>query len=209
MIDIDKAATVAVNNWNSPWADSLMVTISSTWVWVPLYAFLIGLMIYTYRRASWVVILGVILLVGLADWTSVHFFKNVFMRLRPSRDPSLEGLLFLPHGRGGLYGFVSSHASNCFGIGAYVTWVLKRRFMIFVYGVMYVWASIIGYSRIYLARHFLGDVVCGALWGILLALGMVLLIRLVLSKLYPSEARYLCPLWRRPRQKEVRREVAS
>ncbi|MDE7338190.1 MAG: phosphatase PAP2 family protein [Bacteroidales bacterium] len=209
LIDIDKAITVAVNNWRSDWADQLMVTLSGTWVWAPLYAFLIGLMIYTYRRASWVVVLGVILLVGMADWTSVHFFKNVFMRLRPSRDPSLEGLLFLPHGRGGLYGFVSSHAANLFAIASYVTWVLKKRFKIFGYGVMYVWAAVIGYSRIYLARHFFGDVLCGALWGVLLAWGMAWLIRTVLSKAYPSACLYLCPPPKKSRRKEDCREVVS
>ena len=209
MIDIDKMASVAVNNWRSDWADQLMITLSGTWIWSPLYAFLIGLMIYTYRRASWMVVLGVILLVGMADWTSVHFFKNVFMRLRPSRDPSLEGLLFLPHGRGGLYGFVSSHAANLFAIAAYVTWVLKKRFRIFGYGIMYVWAAVIGYSRIYLARHFLGDVVCGALWGMLLAYGMTWLIHSWLSKAYPSASQYLYLPRTRLKRKEARREVSS
>lgn len=210
LIEIDKAITVAVNNWRSDWADSFMEMLSRTWVWAPLYVFLIGLMIYNYRRSSWVVVLGVILLVGLADWTSVHFFKNVVMRLRPCRDPSLEGLLYLPIGRGGgRYGFVSSHAANLFAIAAYVTWVLKKRFKVFGYGVMYVWAAVIGYSRIYLARHFFGDVVCGALWGVLLAWGMAWLIRSVLSKAYPSEALYLCPPPKKSRRKEGRRGAVS
>lgn len=210
LVEIDKAATVAVNNWRADWADPFMEMLSRTWVWAPLYVFLIGLMIHTYRRASWVVVLGVVLLVGLADWTSVHFFKNVVMRLRPCRDPSLEGLLYLPIGRGGgRYGFVSSHAANLFAIAAYATWTLKKRFPIFRYGVMYVWAALIGYSRIYLARHFLGDVICGALWGVLLAWGMAWLIRSTLSRAYPSAAPCLCPPPKRSTRKADRRGAAS
>lgn len=183
--------SLAINGWHSDWADIFMKAVSGTWIWVPLYLLLIGLMVYVYRKSSWIVVLGVVLLVGLADWTSVHFFKDVFMRLRPSHEPALEGLVRVPFSKGGLYGFVSSHAVNCFAIASYATFALRRCFPVFQYGILFFWAALIGYSRIYLGRHYLGDVVCGALWGILLACLVWLLIRSVLSKAYPSENRFL------------------
>ena len=43
------------------------------------------------------------------------------------------------------------------------------------------WAALIGFSRIYLAKHFTTDVVCGALAGVLVALAVYCLYRWVLS----------------------------
>lgn len=187
----DQQITIAINQWHSPWADVFMHTISKTLPWIPLYLFLIGLIIWNYRKPAWIVVLGVILLVGLADWTSVHFFKETVMRFRPGHEPALEGLVRLPYGKGGLYGFISSHASNCFAIAAYVTFALHRRYKIFRYGILFLWAALIGYSRVYLARHYVGDVICGALWGVLLAWLVWWLTRSVLAKAYPSALRFL------------------
>lgn len=168
-----------------------MHTISKTSTWIPFYLILVGLVLYAYRKPAWIVLLGVILLVCVADYTSVHFFKNTVCRLRPSHEPALEGWVRLPYGKGGLYGFISSHASNCFAIAAYVTFALQRRFKIFRYGILFLWAALICYSRVYLARHYVGDVLCGALWGVLLAWGMWRIIRLTLAKAYPSTPRFL------------------
>ncbi|MCM1169882.1 MAG: phosphatase PAP2 family protein [Bacteroides sp.] len=191
IVQFDQRISLAVNQWHAPWADAFMHTVSGTLTWVPLYLVLIGLMIYGYKRPAWILILGVILLVGAADWTSVHFFKNTVMRFRPSHEPLLEGLVRLPYGKGGQYGFISSHASNCFAIAAYVTFALHRRFRIFRYGILYVWAALVCYSRVYLARHYVGDVLCGALWGIFLAWVMWRVTRSVFAKAYPSTPRFL------------------
>ena len=43
------------------------------------------------------------------------------------------------------------------------------------------WAALIGFSRIYLAKHFTTDVVCGALAGVLVAFAVYSLYRWVLS----------------------------
>jgi len=185
---LDWKVSLAINHWRSDGADIFMAFITQTWPWIPLYAVLIGLIVYCYRKenAWWLPVLGVVALVGLADWTSVHFFKDVICRFRPSHTPELEGLLYLPDGKGGLYGFISSHAANCFAIAAYVTFVLKGRFRFFRSGIMYLWAVLIAYSRVYLGKHFFGDVLCGAIWGVLLAFLMWRLIRLLLSRYYPS-----------------------
>ncbi|MCH5244358.1 MAG: phosphatase PAP2 family protein [Lentimicrobiaceae bacterium] len=191
IVGLDQRLTVAINQCHAPWADVFMHTLSKTATWIPLYILLVGLIIYAYRKPAWIVIVAVVLLVGLADWTSVHFFKETIMRFRPSHEPALDGLVRLPYGKGGFYGFISSHAANCFAIAAYVSFALRRRFKVFNYGILYLWAALIAYSRVYLARHYVGDVLCGALWGVFLALLLWILTRLTLAKAYPSEPRFL------------------
>lgn len=168
LVEWDRQISVAVNGWHSDWADAVMLFLSNRWTWIPLYIFLIGYIIYIYKKKAVWILLGVALLIAVADWTSVHWFKNTVQRLRPCHEPLLEGLLHLPGRCGGLYGFVSSHAVNHFALAAFLTpWFKKDRYF---YGALYVWAVAIGYSRIYLAAHYLGDVICGSLWGALLGL---------------------------------------
>ncbi|MEG1952002.1 MAG: phosphatase PAP2 family protein [Bacteroidales bacterium] len=163
-----------------------MYALSYTYTWIPLYIFLLILLFTIYKKESWVIVLGLILLIAVVDISSVHLFKNVFERLRPSHEPLLEGLIYVPYGQGGLYGFISSHAANHFALAACLTPLLAKRFICFKYGILYLWAFMIAYSRIYLGKHYIGDVLVGALWGLLLGYGCYKLIRLVLSKVYPS-----------------------
>lgn len=191
LLRADTFLTLEINSWYAPWADVLMRLVSQMWVWVPLYVILLYLIWRVYRKSCWIVILGLVLLIGTVDWTSVHFFKDVFMRLRPGHDPALEGLIRIPYDKGGLYGFISSHASNHFAIAVYVTFFLRNRYRWLKMGSLYLWAALICYSRVYLGRHFVGDVLVGSIWGITLALLFSYVIRLWLSRCYPSARRYL------------------
>jgi undecaprenyl-diphosphatase len=142
-------------------------------VWAPFYAFLIYLLFLHYRKQAWILVPMAILLIVFSDQTSVHFFKDVFHRLRPCHEPSLAGLVRLPDGKcGGEFGFVSSHATNSFALAVFIGYFLNRKIRHFM-AVMLIWASVICYSRIYMGVHFPGDVIAGAAWGSLLAAGMI------------------------------------
>ncbi|HEY5124915.1 MAG TPA: phosphatase PAP2 family protein, partial [Ignavibacteria bacterium] len=97
-----------------------------------------------------------------ADQSSV-LVKNLVQRLRPCYDPALKGLVHLVNGEcGGLFGFVSSHATNSFDVALLSLLFIKKRW----YSIsIIIWALVIGYSRIYLGVHFPGDVLCGSLLG--------------------------------------------
>ena len=122
-----------------------------------------------------VLLLGLVLTVTLCDQVSSGLIKPLVGRLRPSHTPALAGLLHLVDGyRGGLYGFVSSHAANSFGAVVYVALILRRWRITLA---MVALAMAAGYSRIYLGVHYPGDVLAGALLGAAigtLAYGMAL-----------------------------------
>lgn len=62
--------------------------------------------------------------------------------------------------------FPSSHAANAFALA----WVLSRRYRRFAPAFM-VFAALVAFSRVYLNRHYVSDVVAGAAIGLLCAWG--------------------------------------
>jgi undecaprenyl-diphosphatase len=170
---LDVKVFLFLNSQNSPFFDKVMWFMSGKYEWVPLYLLLIFWIFYRFRKKGWL-ILGLTLLVfALSDAGSVHLFKNVFLRLRPSRNPELEGIVHLVNGyKGGLYGFISAHAANTFGLAVFLSLIFRDRW--FVISIL-AWAAVVSYTRIYLGVHYPLDIICGAMWGSGMAFGVFLL----------------------------------
>lgn len=167
--NIDRQLFLFLNSQNNPFWDEVMSAISGRLIWVPLYVAILVWMGIKYRRKFLLIIPFIIIAATFADQSSVHLFKNVFHRLRPCHEPSLQGMVHLVDCQcGGLYGFVSSHASNSFNVAVIsLLFIKKKWFSVFIL----FWASLVGYSRIYLGVHYPGDVVFGALLGALIGWG--------------------------------------
>ena len=173
---IDRSIVLMINGWNSPFLDAVMWGVSAKSTWFPLYALLIYLFIrQSGTRKGIVFVLCAFVAVGLSDFVSVHFFKEVFLRYRPSHHADLTGQLHFhvyENGevyKGGMYGFVSSHAANLFAICTFSFLALRKSLSWILYLLLAV-AVLVSYSRIYLGVHYLSDVLVGALVGMLLAI---------------------------------------
>ncbi len=184
LIQLDKNIFLFLNGLNSESFDSIMWWVSGKTTWWPFYLLLLAFLGWKKGWQLVPMILFIIVVITLADQTSVHLFKNVFQRLRPSHEPSLEGMVHLVQNKaGGMYGFVSSHAANTFGVATLLyLWIRKGWFTI----TMIVWAALVGYSRIYLGVHYPGDVLFGSLLGLGCGWLVWYLFRLLISRLPPN-----------------------
>jgi len=163
---LDQQIFLFLNSYYSPFWDKVMHAVSSITIWIPLYLAILVYLGLRYKRKFIIIILFIILAATFSDQISVHLFKNIFQRLRPCHEPSLEGLVHLVDGYcGGLYGFVSSHATNSFNVAIISLLFIRKRW--FTVSII-IWATVVGYSRIYLGVHYPGDVICGSIVGALL-----------------------------------------
>jgi undecaprenyl-diphosphatase len=158
----DQQLFLFINSSNSPFFDQVMYTLSGKLIWVPLYLAILVFMGIKYKRKFLIILIFIILAATLADQSSV-IVKNIVHRLRPCHEPTLTGLVHLVNGEcGGIFGFVSSHATNSFDVALLSLMFIKKRW----YTISIIlWASVIGYSRIYLGVHYPLDVICGSLLG--------------------------------------------
>lgn len=164
ILNLDTQLFLFLNALHTPFFDPIMIFVSGKLTWLPLYILIV---LYMYKRFGWRFVwplLGIALVVVLADQSSVHLFKNVFQRLRPCHNPIIKDLIYLPTGRcaGGRFGFVSSHAANVFGVAVCLVFLIKKRW--FSISIL-AWAALVSYSRIYLGAHYPGDVFFGAILG--------------------------------------------
>jgi undecaprenyl-diphosphatase len=167
---LDRHLLVAANAHHTRSLDAWMVFFSERLVWFPAYFVLLIVLGYLYRRRAFLLLPLLGLSVALADIVSSRFFKPYFARLRPCHDPQLSAVLNLANGCGGQFGFISSHAANAFALAVFIALVLPRRFRL-AKVLLFAWAAIVSYSRMYLAAHFPSDVLAGALLGSALAWG--------------------------------------
>ncbi len=187
---IDQQLLLFINSLNSPFFDQVMHAISGKLIWVPLYLAILIFLGIKYKRKFFIILIFIILAVTLADQSSV-FVKNLFLRLRPCHEPSLKGLVHLVNGEcGGMYGFVSSHATNSFNVALLSLLFVKKRW----YSISIIaWALVVGYSRIYLGVHYPGDVLCGSFLGAFIGWSMFRLYVLTDNKILKNRPYFNLP----------------
>lgn len=169
MVELDHKLFLWLNSLHSPFFDNIMWFLSAKLVWIPLYLFIIYLLWKKYRGKIWLVLVFAIFAVLMSDQISV-FIKTHVHRLRPCRDESISDLVHLVGSYcGGKFGFVSSHAANTFALASMTAPMLKKRW----YSILiFSWATLVSYSRIYVGVHFPGDVIGGALLGLIIGFSL-------------------------------------
>lgn len=189
IIQWDKSVLLALNGSDSLFWDGFMMTVTKAVTWTPMIFILLYVIL---KNRGWRSFLFTLLFVGLVilicDQTASGFCKPYFHRFRPTHDPEICSLVDIVNGkRGGQYGFFSSHASNTFGLATFVSLLLRNRLTTCI---LFSYAIICSYSRIYLGLHFPGDILVGMSFGIFTGSVLYLIYYRLCNKWFPM--RTLC-----------------
>lgn len=181
----DQDLTLLVNSWNSDFSDPIWEFLSDIPVWIPMYVLIVAFVIW---RLGWkkglIVIAAALLTFGFCDQFS-NIIKDAVARLRPLNDEYMiaNGLHILE--KGGKYGFFSAHSANAFGLATSTLLGLRtdRRLRYRGYAAwMYSWAALVAVSRVFVGKHYIGDIIAGAMVGIVAGYAFASLAKWIISR---------------------------
>ncbi len=168
--ELDKKLFLLINDgMSNSFFDFLMPWMRDKYFWIPLYIIFIVMMIYYFRKQSWIVIGVTLAVVGVSDFVSSGIFKPFFHRLRPCQNPELASHIHHIIECGTGYSFVSSHAANHFALAVFLGLIFKEKIKWFL-PVLILWASLICFAQVYVGYHYPSDILAGAVIGIIPAL---------------------------------------
>jgi undecaprenyl-diphosphatase len=168
ILEFDKELFLYFNSFYNDFMDTIMLMVTRKETWVPFYLTIVYFFVKHFRSKSILILIFMGLTILASDQISVLLKENL-QRLRPTREPALEGLVHMAFQKGGLYSFVSSHASNMFAIFVFTSRIFKNKSY---YILLLFWALIVSYSRIYIGVHYPLDILGGAILGWLLGVLM-------------------------------------
>ncbi|MCD6354854.1 MAG: phospholipid phosphatase, partial [Prolixibacteraceae bacterium] len=111
ILELDKELFLFLNSFYNNFWDTVMLLITRKETWFPFYLVICLVFIKNYRSKSVLILLFLALSVVASDQISV-LIKESVQRLRPVYCPEIENMVHNILRKGGLYGFVSSHAAN-------------------------------------------------------------------------------------------------
>lgn len=171
LLELDRAWLAFFNGSHSLFVDSLALTLTSGFTWIPLYLALLYVIIRNNETMPQIALaIGCGLFCVLVASISVELLiKPLVARFRPTNDPALKYTIDTVQGlRGGQYGFFSAHAANTFSLAVFVSLLMRSRAL----GVgLVLWSAANCWTRLYLGLHYPTDILCGLIWGLLIALG--------------------------------------
>lgn len=163
--ELDANALLAINGLNDAFQDMFWWMVSAKWASALLVLAMLWILLHKNRRHALLVLALLVLAVLVADQVSSGLIKHLVERLRPTHDPDLESMVHVINDyRGGMYGFVSSHAANSFAVATLISFIMRQRLVTFS---LFTWAVLQCYSRMYLGVHYPGDILGGIIVGLL------------------------------------------
>ena len=169
LITWDQQLFLYLNGLHTDYLDTLMYRASDPWTWLPFYLWLVVYIWLKWKKLSFYMYFYIGLLLAASDQLSSHLIKPWVKRPRPSYVPAWHSIIHLsPAGPGGHYGFVSGHATNTFALAFFLAFILPKTHR-WLKCILFAWATLVSYSRIYNGVHYPGDILGGMLLAALVA----------------------------------------
>jgi membrane-associated phospholipid phosphatase len=150
----------------NPFFDWIMPWLRNPKFWIPLYLFIIAFCIWKYKKTGVIIIVLMALSAGFADFTSASIIKPIVKRVRPCHDQVVSQTDILRVGCGPAYSFPSTHATDHFAMAFFLILLFHKKWRwIWLWAIL--WAGTISFAQVYVGVHFPVDVICGAVYGVL------------------------------------------
>lgn len=183
----DQEITLCINSIHTEFTDVIMKVFSNIQVWIPMYVIVV---VFLFMRLGWkkalIVTASVALAFGMCDQFS-NFIKDTVGRVRPCNDDfMLQNGIWLLENPSRSFGFFSAHAANSFSfaVSTFIGFRNDKRLKYRGYAAwIFFWASLVSVSRIFVGKHYFGDVLTGIIVGVLIGLFTAWLARAVIRKL--------------------------
>ena len=182
----DQNLTLEINSWDSPVTDLVWQFFSDIPVWIPMYGLIVGCLIW---RLGWkkglIMTLAAVATFGFCDQFS-NLIKDLVCRVRPLNDAyMLENGLNVLEGASRSFSFFSAHSANAFGLATstLIGFRLDKRLKYKGYATwMFFWASMVALSRVVVGKHYLGDILAGALIGAAAGFAFASIARIIITR---------------------------
>jgi len=180
LLELDQELFLYLNNLGTETWDWFWIFITHKFAAIPLYVFLLYLLFKNYGWKPTLV--TIILVAGMITCTDqlANVFKDYFERPRPCKEAFMAQGRFLMDYCGS-YGYFSAHAASSTALAIYLGNIFKRWYKYAFAGIL-IWALIVSYSRIYVGKHYPGDVISGIIIGGIIGLVFYKLQQLILRK---------------------------
>ena len=167
--ELDKTVLLAFNGSGNLFMDYFVLTLTSAYTWIALYASLLYLVIK--NNENWLKIMLVVGAVALSltvvDGVNLGFIKSIVARPRPLESHVLQRLVVATnHYRAEGYSFFSSHAANAFVVAVFFSLLVRDRIFS---AFMTAWSITLSATRLYLGVHYPSDILAGMLFGAVVA----------------------------------------
>ena len=169
LVNTDQNLLLYLNGFHNAFGDYFMSTFTGKWIWVPMYASILYVLLKNFNwKITLCCLTAIALTILFADQVCASLIRPAVERLRPSNpaNPISDLVHIVNNYRGGRYGFPSCHASNSFGLAFFLVFLFRKRWLsLFIL----LWATLNCYTRIYLGVHYPGDLIAGTLVGLIAA----------------------------------------